>query len=208
MGTVISRNVVDVISYTEDPDTGLLSSITIETSPTPQEMLYQTVADYFMNGTIALIPKTHLRTHSNSSRLNWHAYLRKVHHMSEISRLRSAAKLRASDLKCFDNDKFCYDLGTSAPGFIAEVRLQKSKSKNNLQSHFHQCSCFYQRSICSISITIVQKGKPMPHSSLCLVPVQKQNQAQIPYLRVWFLDAKTATRMPECRSHSGPLCIC
>jgi hypothetical protein len=136
MGTTISRNVVAVISYSEDHVTGLLSSITVETSPIPKEMLYQTVADYFMNGTIALIPKASLRAHSNSSRLNWHAYLRKVHHMSEISRLRSTPKLRGSDLSCFENNPlFCKNLGTVennfgvTTGFIAEVRYKKSKNE-------------------------------------------------------------------------------
>jgi len=123
MGTIISRNVDAVISYSEDPETGFLSSITIETSPLPQEMLFDTVADYFMNGTFALVPKTRLRAHFNSSRLNWHAYLRKVHDMRETFKLRSsAAKLRG--VVCEEIDVMCYETGLTG----AEVRYKKSKS--------------------------------------------------------------------------------
>jgi hypothetical protein len=123
MGTIISRNSDAVISYTEDPETGLLSSITLATSPAPQEMLYDTVADFFMNGSFALVPKTRLRAHSGSSRLNWHAYLRKVHDMRETFKLQSAAaKLRAAT--CTTGNVMCYETGATG----AELRYKKSKS--------------------------------------------------------------------------------
>ncbi len=121
MGNVIARNVLDVLSYSEDTATGLLTSITLETSPAPQETMYQTVADYFINGTFALIPKALLRTQSNSSRLSWHAYLKKVHHMKEDFKVRSAAKLRAAT--CVEGDVLCYEIGLSG----IEVRYKKSE---------------------------------------------------------------------------------
>ena len=121
MGNVIARNVLDVISYSEDAATGLLTSITLETSSAPQEAMYQTVADYFINGTFALIPKVLLRTQANSSRLNWHAYLKKVHYMKEDFKVRSAAKLRAAT--CAEGDVLCYEIGSSG----IEVRYKKSE---------------------------------------------------------------------------------
>ena len=120
MGTTISRNVVAVISHTEDPITGLLSSITIETSSAPQELLYHTVADYFINGSFALLPKTRLRVHSNSNRLSWHGYLNEA---SKAFKLKStAAKLRAA--ACEEDDTLC----TEISGGKVEVRYKKSKS--------------------------------------------------------------------------------
>jgi hypothetical protein len=86
MGDVISRSVVKVISHSEDPTTGYLSSITIQTSAAPSETLYNAVADIFMNGTIALIPKSSMRVNQNSGRLNWHGYAKKVHLSREESR--------------------------------------------------------------------------------------------------------------------------
>jgi len=108
MGDVIFRSVEEVISHSEDPETGFLSSITIKTSAAPSEMLYNSVADVFMNGTVALIPKTNMRVNHNRGRLSWHRYAKRVHHSREESiRLRSAAKLRAEPT-CKDDGKFCY----------------------------------------------------------------------------------------------------
>ena len=122
MGDVISRSVEEVISHSEDPETGFLSSITIKTSAAPTEMLYNAVADIFMNGTVALIPKTSMRVNHNHGRLSWHRYAKKVHYSREESiRLRSAAKLRAKE--CKDDNKFCY--GSVGNGYAIGVIYEK-----------------------------------------------------------------------------------
>ena len=122
MGDIISRSVEEVISHTENPETGFLSSITIKTSAAPTEMLYNAVADIFMNGTVALIPKTSLRVNHNRGRLSWHRYAKRVHHSREESiRLRSAAKLR--DKVCKDDGKFCY--GTVGNGYAIGIIYEK-----------------------------------------------------------------------------------
>ncbi len=122
MGDVISRSVEEVISHSEDPETGFLSSITIKTSAAPMEMLYNAVADIFMNGTIALIPKTSMRVNHNHGRLSWHRYAKKVHYSREESiRLRSAAKLR--DKECKDEGKFCY--GVVGNGYAVGIIYEK-----------------------------------------------------------------------------------
>jgi hypothetical protein len=123
MGTTISRNVVAVISHSEDPISGLLSSITIETSMAPKELMYHTVADYFINGSFALLPKNRLFLHSKSNRLSWHGYLRKANDASKAFKLKSTeAKLRAED--CKEVDVLC----TEISGGKVEVRYKKSKS--------------------------------------------------------------------------------
>lgn len=123
MGDIISRSVEEVLSHSEDPETGLLSSITIKTSAAPPEILYSAVADIFMNGTVALIPKTSMRVNQNFGRLNWHRYAKKVHHIREESvRLRSAAKLRAKD--CDTSGLLCY--GTVGNGYAVGLTYEKS----------------------------------------------------------------------------------
>ncbi len=122
MGTEISRNVVQVLSHIEDPDTGLLSSITIQTSAAPQESLYNAVANIFMNGTVALIHKDNLRLNGKSSRFNWHGYVKKVHDSREqFIRLQSQAKLRAATCQ---ND-LCTEFGGVGTGYAAEIRFSK-----------------------------------------------------------------------------------
>jgi hypothetical protein len=122
MGTEISRKVVQVISFTTDPGTEFLSSITIETSSAPPESLYNAVADIFMNGTIALIHKNNMRLNHKSSRLNWHRYVRKVHDSREkFTRLRSQANLRAATC---END-LCTEFGTVGSGYTGEIRFKK-----------------------------------------------------------------------------------
>jgi hypothetical protein len=122
MGDIISRSVEEVISHTENPETGFLSSITIKTSAAPSEMLYNSVADIFMNGTVALIPKTSLRVNHNRGRLSWHRYAKRVHHSREESiRHRSAAKLR--EKKCEDDGKFCY--GSVGAGYAIGIIYEK-----------------------------------------------------------------------------------
>jgi hypothetical protein len=124
MGDIISRSVEEVLSHSEDPETGLLSSITIKTSAAPPEILYNTVADIFMNGTVALIPKINMRVNQNYGRLNWHRYAKKVHHVREESvRLRSAAKLRAKTCDDDDNPLFCY--GTVGTGYAVGLKYEK-----------------------------------------------------------------------------------
>ena len=100
MGDVISRSVVNVISHSEDLQTGYLSSITIQTSAAPLESMYNAIANIFMNGTIALIPKTSMRLNQNSGRLNWHGFAKKVHLSREESK---KAKLRS----CNSDKTFC-----------------------------------------------------------------------------------------------------
>jgi hypothetical protein len=122
MGAEISRTVVHVISHTEDPETGFLSSITIQTSAAPQESLYNAVADIFINGTVALVHKNNLKLNHRSNRLNWHGYVRKVHDSREkLTRLRSQAKLRAAT--CADD--LCTEIGGISIGYAAEIRFTK-----------------------------------------------------------------------------------
>ncbi len=116
MGDIISRSVDEILSHSEDLETGLLSSITIKTSAAPPEILYNAIADIFMNGTVALIPKTSMRVNHNYGRLNWHRYAKKVHSSREESvRLRSAAKLRAKE--CDTTGLFCKEAGSVGIGY-------------------------------------------------------------------------------------------
>jgi len=122
MGDVISRSVEEVLSHSEDPESGFLSSITIKTSAAPLEILYSSMSDIFINGTIALIPKTNMRVNQNHGRLSWHRYAKKVHHSrEEFVRLRSAAKLRAAT--CDDANMFCY--GSVGNGYAVGFKYAK-----------------------------------------------------------------------------------
>jgi hypothetical protein len=125
IGTTISRHVIEVTSYAEDEATGFLSSITIETSPALQESLYNTNADIFVNGSFVLIPKTALRLNVNSTRLNWHVYLRKMHDSRKAVQSRTSASLRNSDCGG-DGVALQCKFASIKTGFNAEVRYQKS----------------------------------------------------------------------------------
>ncbi len=125
MGATISRHVVAVLSYREDEATGFLSSITMQTSRALQETLYNTNADIFVNGSFALIPKTLLRLNDNSTRLNWHAYLRKVHDSREAFKRRTATSLRNTDCGGDGTTLQC-KFGSIQSGYSVEVRYQKS----------------------------------------------------------------------------------
>jgi hypothetical protein len=127
MGPEISRKVVQIISHVEDPETGFLSSITIQTSAAPQESLYNAVADIFLNGTFALIPKTSLRLNRKSGRLNWHRYVKQVHDLREkFISLQSQAKLRAADC----SGDLCTEFGSVGAGYTGEIRFTKSTSRS------------------------------------------------------------------------------
>jgi hypothetical protein len=179
MGSKISRNVLAVISHAEDNETGLLTSITLLTSQASEENMYNTDADFFVNGSFALIPKTNLRLNHNSSRLSWQGYLRKVHVARESFRRRSAAKLRNYD--------FGTTFGLIKTGFAAEVRYVNSNTFFINIFNVAQRSLTIQASICSISTTIPHKEKPRRTFLVGTV----------------FLDARTATHMPVSRSSSG-----
>jgi hypothetical protein len=85
--------------------------------------LYSSMSDIFINGTIALIPKTNMRVNHNHGRLSWHRYAKKLHHSREESvRLRSAAKLRAGPT-CDDSDRFCY--GSIGNGYAIGLKYDK-----------------------------------------------------------------------------------
>jgi hypothetical protein len=127
MGTVILRTVSAVVSHTEDSETGFLTSITIQTIPARPESLFNAVADLFMNGTFAVIPKKNLKLNGKSSRLSWHGYVKSVHVARETIRRRSAgAKLRAET--CDPDPEFCYEFGTKEPGYAIEFRYAKSNA--------------------------------------------------------------------------------
>ena len=125
MGAIISRHVTGVTSYSEDETTGFLSSITIQTSRALQETLYNTNADIFVNGSFALIPKNLLRLNTNSTRLNWHEYLRKVHDSREAFMRRTSASLRNTDCGGDGTTLQC-KFDSIRTGFNVEVRYQKS----------------------------------------------------------------------------------
>ena len=186
MGSTISRNVLAVISHAEDSETGLLTSITLLTSQASEENMYNTDADFFINGSFALIPKTNLRVNHNSSRLSWQGYLRKVHVARESFRRQSAAKLRNYD--CGGDGKVLQcKFGLIKTGFAAEVRYFKSNTFFINIFIVPQRSLTFQASICSISTTIPQMEKPKRTFLVGAV----------------FLDVRTATHMPVSRSSSG-----
>jgi hypothetical protein len=127
MGSTISRRVLGVVSYAEDAETGYLSSITLKTALAPEEELFNTEADIFVNGSFALIPKANLQANRNSSRLNWHGYLKKAHDARESFRRRSAANLRSYDCGG-DGSALQCDFGSIKTGFAAEIRYVKSNA--------------------------------------------------------------------------------
>ena len=151
--------------------------------------MYNTDADFFVNGSFALIPKTNLRVNHNSSRLSWQGYLRKLHVARESFRRRSASKLKQFDCGG-DGTVLQCKFGIIKTGFGAEVRYVKSNTCFINIFNVVQRSLTVQALICSISITIPRKEKP-------------ERTFWVGAVLGLILDARTATHMPVSRSSSG-----
>jgi hypothetical protein len=204
MGTVILRSVSAVVSHTEDSETGFLTSITIQTIAARPESLFNAVADLFMNGTFAVVPKKNLKLNGKSSRLNWHGYVKSVHVARETIRRRSAgAKLRAET--CVGD--FCYEIGVAAPGYAMEFRYAKSNAFIAKISHKHDILSHtpfpIQPLICSISITMPPNRKPHQVSCLCSAAARLTRPPLTLSVRVRLSDARIAMRMLASRSSLG-----
>jgi hypothetical protein len=198
MGSTISRNVLAVVSYSEDSETGYLSSITLQTSQAPEEELFNSEADVFVNGSFALIPKADLQENRNSSRLNWHRYLKKAHDAREYIRRQAAARLRNTDCGGDGSDLQC-KFGVKFPGYSAEVRYVKS---NSFFCEFHShvfaiLTHLNQLLIYTTSITIPQTGNQPKIFCRCLEAARHLMAAE------WFSGAKTVMLTPALRSSSG-----
>ncbi len=179
------RRVASVLACFDDPATGRAAFLQLSTADADPLTFYDSVSDFSINGSMALIPKRLFRSKTKVDFFQLSRQMWKQRQMADRSKLRGCDS---------SNPANCYDADFSiSGGAYFGVTFQKRKSLATPFSFFafrtrhtaqlllalcHHDIAFtfsMQKSTFSITTTIPQRTKQRSRTSLCLA-VQQQHQ--------------------------------